>query len=425
MDDRTIQIRVGVVVVTAAVIAFLLVLFFGEKRALFQPQKTIYMTFPTAPNVSPQTPVRKNGVLIGRIIDVQLLDEGGVLLTARIEATYKVRRNELPRISTSSLLPGDAVVEFVPSGDEGASGEEIGDEEVISNGIVPSDPLRVLVNLESKIGEVLSSIELAANEVTLLARNTNTIVGNNQDQFQRVMQKSELAMEHFRSAMETVDEVIGDPELKANIKRSLQEFPGVLDDARTTLAKARETLDGFQTMSARADQNLQNLEHFTKPLSERGDRLAERLESAVTNVDTLLEQLVQFSSQLNNREGTLGRLLYDKDLYNELLRSAKNIQEATRRLRPILDDARILSDKLATDPRLLGAKGALDSRPSGTGTKHAPSQLRVPSGYRYQEPEIWVEELVPGDGGDATREDVRVRTGRVPWRKGPFGSRFE
>lgn len=422
-------------VVTAAVIAFLLVLFFGEKRTLFQQQKTIYLRFPTAPGVSPQTPVRKNGVLIGRVVDVELLEEGDVMLTAKLETRYPVRRNEAVRISTASLF-GDAVLEFVPGSDEGASTEVIADGEFIADGIVATDPLRVLVNLETKLSGAISSIEVAGNEVTLLARNLNTIVGNNQDQFQRVMQKSELAMEHFRSAMETVDEVIGDPEMKANLKRTLRDLPELFDEARSTLTQARTTLDGFQKMSARADQNLQNLEKFTGPLAERGELLAERMESAVVNVDSLLDQLVQFSSQLNSREGTLGQLLYDKELYDRLKRTVSNLEDASRRVRPILDDVRVMTHKLATDPRQLGLKGALDRRPLGVGSKKTPGELSAPAGMRFVEEGVWIEDFTPPgatfDGVDATEIEIELpdapaspaaRTGRIPWRPAGLGPR--
>ena len=170
MDERTLQIRVGVVVVTAAIIAFLLVLFFGERRWLFfESQKTVYLKFPQAPGVTVQTPVRKNGILIGRVTDVQLLDEGGVVLTAKIDNRHKVRRNEAVRISTASLL-GDAVLEFVPTNVVGASTEEIVDGEYLADGLVASDPLRVLVGLEDELGGAIRSIEGAGNEVTVLAR---------------------------------------------------------------------------------------------------------------------------------------------------------------------------------------------------------------------------------------------------------------
>ncbi|MEY4179726.1 MAG: hypothetical protein RLY70_3300 [Planctomycetota bacterium] len=369
MDERTLQIRVGVVVVTAAMIAFLLVLFFGGGRfMILERQKTIYLKFPQAPGVTVQTPVRKNGILIGRVTDVQLLDEGGVVLTAKLDSRRKVLRNEAVRIGTASLL-GDAILEFVPSNLPGGSREEIEDGEFIADGLVASDPLRVLVGLEDKLGGAIRSIEGAGLEVTVLARNLNTIVGNNQEQFQRVIMKSEQAIDRFRSAMVTVDELVGDPEVRQQIKTTLAGLPQLMREAQTTLTEARGTLDSFREMSTRANKNLANLEQFTTPLAERGDELAEALASSVENVDALLSQLADFSEALNNREGTLGQLLHDRDLYDRLERSAGNIEDASRQLRPILNDVRILTDKLATDPGGQLLKRTLDRRPIGTGTK--------------------------------------------------------
>lgn len=369
MDERTLQIRVGVVVVTAAMIAFLLVLFFGGGRfMILERQKTIYLKFPQAPGVTVQTPVRKNGILIGRVTDVQLLDEGGVVLTAKLDSRRKVLRNEAVRIGTASLL-GDAILEFVPSNTPGGSREEIEDGEFIADGLVASDPLRVLVGLEDKLGGAIRSIEGAGLEVTVLARNLNTIVGNNQEQFQRVIMKSEQAIDRFRSAMVTVDELVGDPEVRQQLKTTLASLPQLMREAQTTLTQARGTLDGFREMSERANKNLANLEQFTTPLAQRGDELADALASSVENVDQLLNQLAAFSEALNNREGTLGQLLHDRELYDRLERSAGNIEDASRQLRPILNDVRILTDKLATDPGGQLLKRALDRRPIGAGTK--------------------------------------------------------
>jgi phospholipid/cholesterol/gamma-HCH transport system substrate-binding protein len=304
------------------------------------------------------------------------LDEGGVLLTAKLDNKYVIRKNEAVVIRSGSLI-GDAVLEFVPGRLTGASTEPIEDGEFIANTAVANDPIQVLVNLESKVSSAIDrveaasySIEDAGQRIGVLAENLNTVVSNNGDQFLRIIQKTEVAMDHFHSAMKTVDEVVGDPEMKVNLKRALKELPSLFDDARGTLSDARKTLNGFQQMSARADANLQNLEKFTRPLAERGDILVGKIENSVTSIEELLEQLVGFSSKLNSGEGSLGKLMNDRELYDKLRRSADNVEDATRKLKPILDDVRIFTDKIATDPRQLGIKGALDRRPSGVGLKH-------------------------------------------------------
>ena len=80
-------------------------------------------------------------------------------------------------------------------------------------------------------------------------------------------------------------------------------------------------------------------------------------------------QVTQFMSALNNQNSTVRRFLEDEDLYWEIRRTVENIEQASARMRPILDDVRIFTDKIARDPRQLGVKGALNNRPSGLGLK--------------------------------------------------------
>jgi phospholipid/cholesterol/gamma-HCH transport system substrate-binding protein len=376
MDERVIQFRVGVVVVAATTIAIILIMLFGASPKLFQPTYTLYIKFPEAPGVTADTPVRKSGVLIGRVSAVRLLDEGGVVLTLKIDRQFPLRTNEVCRISSGSLVTGDAVLEFVIAEPQAVQPQVLKDGDYLANGQVTSDPLKVLVNMEDEMSSTFSSIEgasyeiaNAAAEVTRLAGSVNSVVSDNQDQIGRVMQRSEQALDRFHHAMISVDELVGDPELREKLRRSLDEFPEVIADARLTLAETRRTMEGFDQVSQRAVQNLENLEGLTRPLGEKGEELVASAERTLNNADEVLTQLVQFGQRLNNPEGSLGRFTADSELYERLNRSAGNIEDISRRLKPIVEDVRVFTDKIATDPRQLGVKGALDRRPSGTGTK--------------------------------------------------------
>jgi hypothetical protein len=143
--------------------------------------------------------------------------------------------------------------------------------------------------------------------------------------------------------------------------------------------------------SDRATLNLDNIANFTKPLGERGPQLVDNLDGSLANINQLLEQLVTFTDNLNSRQGSLGRLLNDPALYLRLERTLGNAEDITARLKPIMDDIRIFSDKIARDPRQLGLKGALDRRPVGTGNKNPPG----PGGTHD------VPIIVDGNGYDA------------------------
>jgi len=383
MDERVLYFRVGVVVVAAVIITIVLVMLFGAWPNVFESQYQITVDFPEAPGVTVDTPVRKSGVLIGRVSEVVLLDEGGVRVGAKINDKYRLRRNETCRIASGSLF-GDAILQFVPSGtkellvrfdanrdgvldaaEKGKSNEVVGDEEYIINGVAPRSPLRILVDLEDDIAATLNSIETAGNEVAQLVSSVNSTVGGEQGQIGSLVKKAETALERFDRTMQSVEKVLGDEELSVKLRQSLEELPEFISETRQTMTVARTTLEDFRRVSAKAENNLENLEKFTKPLGEKGEQLVANVDASTRNLNELLAQLVTFSEALNSGQGTLGKLVHDDDVYRKIDRLMTNAEDLSRRLRPIVDDVRTFTDKIARDPRQLGLKGAMDPRPGG------------------------------------------------------------
>lgn len=391
MDERVIQFRVGVVVLVSAIVAAILVMLVGAVPNPLQRKYTLYVGFPTAPGVAVETPVRKDGVLIGRVSNVKLLDQGGVLLTLRIDSQYRLPKTDIIRIANASIL-GDSVIEFVPSGRVGASTDLLQDGDFRPDGIVAANPFEafnVLLNLEQDLGNAVRSIDQAGQEVAVGARNLNTIVVNNEDQLQRLLVKSEQALENFNLAMMAVNQIAGDEELVAGLRNSLKGLPETFDEAKLTLSEARQTLAGLRETSDRANVNLANLEKFTRPLGERGESIVGNIDSSIETIDALLTQLAEMSERLNNSDGTIGKLVRDDELYNRLNSAAANIQDITRDVRPIVDDLKVFAQKIADDPRQLGVKGALDRRPTGVGFNFSTSARRRRA---LEEDAIWIDE---------------------------------
>ena len=385
MDERVLRQRVGVVVLAAALITAFLVARFGDLPLTGTGTYTIYILFPRAPGVTEGTPVRISGVQIGRVTNVELAQPAGVRVTTEIDSDRVILDSYICRISTASVL-GDAIIEFIPPDPAVPGAQPLENRTEITNGIVQGNPLDVIQNMEGEMRSALLSVRDAGNEVELAARNLNNTFGNNSDQLPRLAQKAERALDEFGTAMVSVNEVFGDPQLRDELRRSLEDMPQLIREARGTLVKADEAFAGVREASDRASRNLENLENFTRPLGERGPQLVDNLDGSLANVNELLEQLVVFTDRLNSREGTLGRLMYDDQLYFRLNRTLGNAEEITSKIKPILDDIRIFSDKIARDPRQLGLKGAIDRRPLGVGTKTSTT-----GGHSHDEP-IYVEQ---------------------------------
>lgn len=358
MDDHAIHFRVGlfVVIASTALTCLLMVYLFGEMPN--GRHKTIYVRFDNVTGVAEESPVRKNGILVGRVRRMQPVDNG-VVLTLAIDKRWKLLESEVCRIGSDSLF-GDSVIEFISSGEPGASSREVNDGEFM-NGIRASNPLDamgVVVEMKEEFHNALLSIRAAGEEVGAAAESMNQIVAGNQMQFSRILTKTERAMGRFDTAMVAINQVVGDEDLQFALEDALTGVPQLVTNAGNILKSVQSVLD-------EAEANLVNIRGITEPLGEQGGQIVNKLNSSAGRLDELLVEFKTFGEALNNGQGTIGQLVHNPELYNNLNRAAQNVEELSRRLEPILNDARVAIDKVARNPGIIGVQGALQKRTSG------------------------------------------------------------
>ena len=352
MNDRVMQFRVGVVVLATAIIAGILIVLFGDLPSLVQATYPLKMSFSDARGISTGTPVRKNGILVGRVTGVELNAAGGVSVVAEIDTHVPIYRDEQPRI-TSTIL-GDSEIQLVPGSIRPPRQRLAADESL--TGAVSKDPFEVFAQLEPKLGSALDSLSQASESVSKLSANLDKMLLGEDDRFSRMVEKTEAALDAFNVAMGNVNDVLGDPAARDKIKAALEDLPGVMADLRKTVQGIGATVDT-------ADRNLRNLEGLTKPLGERGAGMVAQVDRTIGRLDETLQQAALFTRSLNESQGTLGRLVRDPQVYDDLAQAATNVNRLTKELRPIVDDVRVFTDKIARHPESLGVRGALDRRP--------------------------------------------------------------
>lgn len=393
MDEQGYRFGVGVLVVASLVIAVILILFFGAAPNFFAEKYTVTIRFDAAPGVATDTPVRKNGVQIGRVSAVQLLDEDGVDLTLELDGEYVVRAGELPRIGTGSIITGDAVVEFVPPTPEslverfdgtGGSPEDglldeietmlastpIKDGDFLSGGRVAPDPLDTLVNMQASFATTLTAIETAGNQVTALALDVRRMIGSGDGELQKIAQKTEVTIDNFNETLDAIERLFTDPNLKTSIDTLAMRLPELVNEAQLVMQQTENTLAAFEDVGRAAEATMQNVSEFTAPLGEHGEQIVGDAMRALQNLDALLADLRIVATRFSTNEGTVARLLDDDELYYTFINTLHNIETLTRRLQPVVEDARIFTDKAARDPgSVIDLRGALQGRPRGAGLK--------------------------------------------------------
>ena len=362
MNERTKQFRVGLVVFSTMIIGSTLVLLNSDFSALpFQGKYQVKMLVEEAPGVAPDTPVRRRGLPIGRVASVEDTDDGA-LITMNIEDGKQIKTNEIGRIQTS--LVGDAVIEFGP--DSSAIGATPVPPGATVKGKYMSNPMDMMADMQGDLKETIMALGDAGQQVAELADRVNQVLGeNDMERVKRLVESADVAMTQFSQVTANLNDIVGDPEFKRQLKEGLSQFPGLATDARSIM----EALNGALRS---ADENLKNLQGLTGPLGDRGTAIVATLEQSVRNLEELLGQVAQLTRNVNNSEGTVGLLIRDRALYDQIsatvaqanaticdVRAIVGDPEISRRIKQILHNVWVLTDKLARDPARL-ARGIVD-----------------------------------------------------------------
>jgi phospholipid/cholesterol/gamma-HCH transport system substrate-binding protein len=409
MNERQMQFRVGVVMFATLIIGGLLATLNGPVPTEWLPwgPKTYHVAIqlPEAPGVGPNTPVRKNGLLIGRVASIEDLDNG-VVLHVNIDGGRRLLTSHVPHVRTSVL--GDATIDFVTAQTE-VPPQPLQDGAVIRGAVDPNpfDSISKLGDLQDDIQQTMHALTRAGNEVADLAQRVDEAFGTETEEgrVKRLLDTTELAMSQFAQTMSSINEILGDEpieddvlsvggqfvpaaqqlpagqpfqnerpssngqqqpteqppidgrQLRQLIRQGLNELPEAVREARITMQEFRVVLES-------ANKNFKNLEGFTEPLGRNGEQIANSIVDAVDGLDRLVEEFAVLSQALNSREGTLGQLIHNPQAYENLNRLMYNANQVvirveclTKRLQVVTEDARIFMDKIAKEPGRLATGG--------------------------------------------------------------------
>ena len=391
MDERVLQLRIGLFLLIAMIILGILIVYNTEG---WSSQYSIHIKAQIAPGVAVGTPVRKHGIRIGRVSSVETEDDH-VALTLKINQNEKIFEGEVCSIGSGSFL-GDSVVEVVPVNVE-LRGEQLTEGGLLNKVSVKRNPLELIdvaINLEGDIKDTLAvirdagnSVEQAGDGIDAIANQFEGLIDNDDSElaqtlteFRQMSQKAQLALDNLNRLFENVNNVVGDPDIKVKVNDALATLPEIFEEVRSTISTTRETINSFTAVSGKAATNLDNLETFTASLKAEGPEILSQVNESLKNIDELVSEVKQFAGNLEDFEikipelpdfskGTIGKLLNETELYDNANEAVENVKDVTYKLEPLMNDLRKIADGIARDPGQLGVRGALDRRPANTGYK--------------------------------------------------------
>ena len=242
-----------------------------------------------------------------------------------------------------------------------------------------SDPNR------KAVAEVLQILQTAAGDI--LSAENRKLVG---DILKNVKEGSDDLTKTIRLAAVLADRAEG----------TLKELNTTLKAGGDVFKEAGTTVKEVNARVAQAKTILDNVEKATKPLADNIEPTLKNVAKAADELAKTVADARQVIGLLSKSEGTLGKVVNDPQLYNQLVDAAANLNRTLIRAEKIAKDLEVFADKVARKPETIGVGGAL--RPS-TGLKESP-YAPVPGSTPYPPP-------AAGGGGGGPRPIPPVHGG--------------
>ncbi|TWV99955.1 MlaD family protein [Chitinophaga pinensis] len=322
------ETKVGVL---AAVSIALLILGFNllKGKSLFSTSKKIYAQYTQVNGLQPSATVQVNGLVVGSVSNLELMDKnaGKILVELRITKKIDIPQNSVARISSDLLGTKTVQIDFGNANDYLKSGD------------------------------------------TIYAAVDGSITDALKEQLNPLVKKLEGTLGSVDSVLLTVNSIF-DPSTKGNLREAIAHLNTTMNNFTRTSASLNGMLD---PQHGNVKATFDNLEALTANLKNNNDKItailgnAEKTTAALANgeLDKTLVQLHQLSTRLNetitklnSTDGSVGLMLNDKQVYNNLQNSLSNLNK-------LLEDLRV-NPKRYVHFSLFGKKAKVQPIPSDT-----------------------------------------------------------
>ena len=398
MDDSNetvgMKFRLGLMIICGFVILVTLIVIFSDWQSIFAGNRyKVNVLFPNAPGVKENTPIMQSGILIGRVRKVELVEQGA-MVTAFIESQYKLYDNQIFRLTLNLL--GDAEINVLQQSERTEATKLIKPGEVLQGYMAPS-MMQIAADMQGNVVAAIDSITETSRKFNKILSSFDDVITDNKDDLKGMVSQIRDLTQQTRELIAKTNALLSNPEIQEGIHDTIVALPGTINEAQNAFSEFKktadkinhladsfdkmmqnsgETLDIINQVAKKTDQSLGDLNSITGTLSERKEIWLTKMSRSLDNLDNALMQINEFTTSLNNSDGTLGRLIKDPTLYEKLETTLDELQELKRKIEPVVANAEVFTDKIARHPEQLGVAGALRRNSGSKGVPPIPSDLQ-------------------------------------------------
>ncbi len=288
----TNETKVGIL--AAVAIAILILGYsFLKGNDVFSREQELYASYDNVEGLAVSNPVLVNGFQIGRVSNLRLLENGRIMAQLKINPDYEIPANTVARLESTSLLGSKAIVfELGNSNKYAVTGDTL-------NSNIQKDLLQQVKPVQQKAEAMITRLD------SILTSLNNTI----SPEFQKNFNSSFASIAHILQTLESTT-------------RKVDGMVGTQGNRLTAIFANLESISGnFKNNNQRISAIMGNLETVTDKFARAN------FDQTIRNADKAVADMQAAVNKVNAGQGSLGKLINDDGLYNNLNNAAENLDK--------------------------------------------------------------------------------------------------
>ncbi|MPS63583.1 MAG: MCE family protein [Chryseobacterium sp.] len=285
------ELKAGVIALLA-IVGFVVLFQFMKGRSLFTTDNIFYAKYDNVEGLAQSSPVSINGLKVGQVVKIipQTSKTGQInfIVKITVDNNFEFSKNSTLEIFEPGLMSGKEMrVNLVYGGPTAKDGDTL----------KGAFKLGMMGSLSSQVGPVKDQLQTVLYRVDSLMSNANKIVDDqNRAEIRALLSNLNKTVGALQTTAGSVNNLVGhnDPKLQK-----------VLDEASLTMQSGKTTLDKYGNLAESID--------------------TKKLNATIASLDATVGQLNQVIGGIDRGQGSLGKLMKDEELYNNLNSASTNL----------------------------------------------------------------------------------------------------
>ena len=283
------EIKTAVLVIIS-IILFIWGYSFLKGKNLFDNSNKLFVVYENVAGLAPSAPVTLNGLTIGKVNSISINPDGKLLVELHITTDFPIAKTSIAEIYDSGLVGGRQIAikpnlldkNYTVSGDYLQASSKLGLTDALAQQLEP---------LQAKIQQLLENADV-------LFSNVNDIL---------------------------------DTQTRQNLKNSIASLNTTLSE----FSVASKNINGLLAENkSKLNNTLNNVDRVSGNFATISDSLAKaNLGQTVKNLEKTLAKVDKIMAELEQGNGTMGKLIKDETMYTNFAKTSKELELLLQDLR--------------------------------------------------------------------------------------------